>query len=78
MGYRESLVSSCSASQTSVPVTEVTGPGVPLELLPFKTKPSTSNAYFHWTGLSLRVHFEPSTDPHPHESLRLDCQRLGR
>src|SRR5438477_1520042 len=28
--------------QTKVPVTAVTGPGVPLELLPFRTSPSTS------------------------------------
>ena len=31
------------ALQTNVPVTAVTGPGVPLELLPLRTKPSTSN-----------------------------------
>src|SRR5437763_787810 len=30
------------ALQTSVPVTALTGPGVPLELLPLSTRPSTS------------------------------------
>src|SRR5580692_1000486 len=35
-----------SALQTRVPVTAVTGPGVPLELLPLRTKPSTSKNVF--------------------------------
>src|SRR5258707_15631946 len=34
------------ALQIKVPVTAVTGPGVPLELLPLRTKPSTSKNVF--------------------------------
>jgi hypothetical protein len=53
------------ALQTKVPVTAVTGPGVPLELLPFRTNPSTSKDVFPLERLTRACPLRTDQGPAP-------------